>query len=185
MKKICLSLLSLLFVTLPALAEYSGLPEVESESVDWEVSMQNDTAVRAFNEKYQVELKFNISDLLPSSPQCLSNKRIKDVKFTVNIYKTAQDGDFDWAKSFEQMRIRFSGRGKTEERKPYGSNLVKNNIKVNEGQTLNIGTLQFLSPYVCNDIWNAKFYVSDMKAGGRGNLPALEFQIIHAEDKDK
>ena len=183
MKKICLFLFALVFNPFEVSAQESGLPDVVSQSNDWDVSMKSDTTIRAYNEKYEVELLFNISDLLPSSPQCVSNKRIKDIKFTINIYKTAQKGDYDWAKSFEQTRIRFSGRGKTEERKPYGSNLVKNNIKVPAGETVNVGTLQYLSPYTCADIWNATFYVSDMKAGGRGLLPSFEFKIIHAEDK--
>ena len=60
--------------------------------------MKSDTTIRAVNQKYEVELLFNISDLLPSSPQCVSNKRIKDIKFTLNIYKTAQKGDYDWTR---------------------------------------------------------------------------------------
>lgn len=181
MKKICL-IATLIFVACPVFAQESGLPDVKSESTAWEVKLRNNTTVRAFNEKFQIELLFNISDLLPSSPQCLSNKHIKDIKFTVNIYKTVQEGDLDWAKSFEQMRILFSGNGQSEERKPYGSNLVKNNLKVKSGEMLNIGTLQYLSPLTCSDIWNTSFYVSDMKAGGRKILPPLQFTIIPKED---
>lgn len=181
MKKFCF-LIALFFSATTALAQESGLIDVYTESQEWEVSMRDDTTIRAFNAEYAVELLFNISDLLPNSPQCVSNKRIKDIKFTVNIYKTAQDGDYDWAKSFEQMRIRFSGHGKSEDRKPYGSNLVKNNLKVNRGTTVNVGTLQYLSPLTCSDIFGASFYVSDVKAGGKRPLPALQFKIISPKD---
>ena len=104
MKKICLFLFALVFSPFEVSAQESGLPDVESQSNDWDVSMKSDTTIRAYNEKYEVELLFNISDLLPSSPQCVSKKAImtgqnllskrvfafQDVAKQKNVSRTAQ-----------------------------------------------------------------------------------------------
>ena len=181
------SLMTFAFFFLCAFSEMGNQSfefNVETKSTSWVVEMRGSSSVRAFHEPSGTELFFNFSDLMPNSPQCLSNKRIKDIKFTLNIYKKIQKGDYDFAKSFEQTRIRFSGNGKSEERKPYGSNLVKNNLRFSEGETVNIGTLQFLSPITCNDFMNMQLYISDMKAGGRSMLPTLDLKIIPADDNN-
>lgn len=183
MKKLCFVLLCVFGLCgATDLAEQTGELTVKSDNGNWDVSMRSHAVIRAYNPEAEVELSINISDLLPNSPQCVSIKRIKDIKFTVNIYKIAQPGDTDWAKSFEQMRIRFYGPGRPgEERKPYGSNLVKNNLKAQAGQAVNIGTLQYLSPYTCNDVDGLTMRFTDMKAGGRRALPPLEFKIETAK----
>lgn len=158
------------------LAGQAGGISIESNSRDWEVSLRNNSVVRAYNPESQVELIINISSLLPNSPLCVSNKRIKDIKFTVNIYKVAERGDTDWAKSFEKTRIQFWRPGGSEERKVYGSTLIKNNLVFKEGTVVNVGTLQFLSPFTCSDIDGMSMRLSDMRAGGK-SLPSLEFKL--------
>ncbi len=158
------------------LSGQAGNIEVESLNRNWQVSMRNNTTVRAFNEDYQVEILFNLANLLPNSPQCINNKRIKDIQITLNIYKAARRGETNWAKSFEKTRIRFYGRGGMEERKIYGSNLIKNNQRFQPGAVVNIGTLEFLSPYTCQEIDGMSMRVFGMRDGNQ-TLPDLEFKL--------
>ena len=85
-------------------------------------------------------------------------------------------GDDDWAKSFEKTRIQFSRPGGNEERRIYGSTLIKNNAKFQEGDVVNVGTLEFLSPFTCDNLDKTRMRITNMRAGGR-NLPTLDFTI--------
>ncbi|MBQ8870608.1 MAG: hypothetical protein IJ019_04460 [Alphaproteobacteria bacterium] len=145
--------------------------EVVSESHDWEVMMLSNDTIKAYNPSSKLELLINLSNLLPSSPYCVSNKRIKDIKFSISIHKIANKGESNWVKSFEKTKIYFSGNGNFEERKVYGSNLIKNNIKASGG-VINVGTLEFLSPITCDDINNTTLRILGMK-----NIPLLSFNI--------
>lgn len=158
------------------LAGQAGNLELSTQSRDWEVSLRNNSLVRAFNPESQVEIIIDISSLLPNSPLCVSNKRIKDIKFTLNIYKVAEAGDGNWAKSYEKTRIQFWRPGQSDERKVYGSTLIKNNLVFKPGTVVNVGSLQFLSPITCEDIDGMSMRISGMLAGNR-SLPSLEFKI--------
>lgn len=163
------------------LCAFSELPDsgqsltVESDSKDWNVEMLGNSVIKAFNPKGQVEILINVENLLPQSPQCVSNKRIKDIKMTLSIRKVAMPGDRDWAKAFEKTRINFSGSGGGE-RRVYGSNLIKNNYKAQEGAVVNVGTLEFLSPVTCDNLVNSSMRISGMMSQGR-TLPTLSFSI--------
>ncbi len=173
----------IVFFSLVGLTAFSGLAgqaseklEVESDSRTWNVSMNGHSSIRAYNQEAQVEIVINVAPLLPTSPMCMVNKRIKDIKFTLNIYKVADAGESDWAKSFEKMRIRFYRPGASEERKVYGSNLIKNNQRFAQGTVINVGSLEFLSPFTCEDFYNTTMRLTSMRANGRP-LPDLEFTI--------
>lgn len=155
----------------------AGGLQVEANNSDWQVSMRGNSAIRAYNPSSQVEVVVNVADILPSSPLCVSNKRIKDIKMTLNIYKIAAAGDDNWAKAFEKTRINFSRPGESAERKIYGSTLIKNNLKFPAGTVVNIGTLEFLAPFVCGDVNNTTMRISGMKAGYRA-LPPLDFTLL-------
>ena len=124
----------LLFVTaffglcgFESLSDELGQFEVENKTQNaWEVE-QNSTEIKAYNKEFDLELKFYVDNFMPNSPLCLSNKRIKDIKFDVDIYKRAQKGDMNWAKMVDRMRILFTNIGFSEEKRVYGSNLIKNN----------------------------------------------------------
>ena len=111
---------------------------------------------------------------MPNSPFCITNKRIKDIKFDIDIYKRVQKGDTDWSKMVDRMRIVFSNTGFSEQKRIYGSNLLKNNTTAKVGETVHIGTLQFLSPLTCEKVNNMKMSVSGITVRGRA-LPPLEF----------
>lgn len=153
--------------------------EVENNNKNWEVEYNGNASVRAYHPESEVEIMINLSSLLPSAPLCVSNKRIKDIKFTLNIFKIAQRGDSDWAKSFEKTRISFSRPGESEERRLYGSVLIKNNAKFQVGDVVNIGSLEFLSPFTCDKLDKTRFRITNMRAGGRA-LPTLDFTIALA-----
>ena len=60
--------------------------EVENKSTNsWEIE-QSGSVVKALNKDSQMELTFYVDSFMPNSPQCLSNKRIKDIKFEIDIY---------------------------------------------------------------------------------------------------
>ncbi|MBQ7303583.1 MAG: hypothetical protein IJW75_01515 [Alphaproteobacteria bacterium] len=175
MKKIFYCLICFLFLCgFTPLSSLRGSLFVSSKSADWEVS-NSGANIRAFNQKAKVELIFNLSDLLPNSPYCVSNKRIKDIKFRVSIHKIAKKGETDWEKSFGRTKIYFSGKGGSRERRVYGSNLIKNNIKASGG-VINVGTLEFLSPITCENIDNMTMRILGMK-DGRQNIQPLTFTI--------
>ena len=138
----------------------------------WEIE-QNGSVIKAYNENSETELTIYVDTFMPSSPQCLSNKRIKDIKFDVDIYKKAQRGDGNWVKMVDRAKITFIGKGYSEERNVYGSNLIKNDLTFKIGDVVHIGTLQFLMPYPCKDIDGLKMRISNIKAQGRP-LPTLE-----------
>ena len=85
--------------------------EIENKTpTAWEVE-QSTTEIKAYNPTAEIELTFYVYNFMPNSPQCLSNKRIRDIKFDIDIYKKAQKGDSAWAKMVERMRILFTNRG--------------------------------------------------------------------------
>lgn len=150
--------------------------EVSSNSTAWEVKTAGTSLIRAYNQSSETEIIINVSNLLPNSPKCLSNKRIKDIKITLDIRKIAQKGDSNWAKSYEKTRIRFSSPQGSQECRIYGSNLMKNNLKVSVGSTVNIGTLEFLAPFTCDDFLSSSMQIYGMSANGRP-LPTLDITI--------
>jgi hypothetical protein len=162
-----------------ALSGFSGLSDQAEKDVlqaktsnpYWQVEMQGGSSVRAYNESAGLELTINLDTVLPSSPQCLSNKKIKDVKMSIRIRKVAQKGDTDWQKSFEKTRILFGSGGERAERKAYGSSLVKNNLKVSLGTIVNVGTLEFLAPFPCRELSKTSMRLSGMLSGGRAVVP--------------
>lgn len=158
------------------LKDRSNEMKVESNSPDWEVSMRGNSSVRAYDPKAELELIIDISNLLPSSVACVSNKRIKDIKFSINVYKIAQAGDSNWAKAFERTRILFRSRSGTTEKKLYGSNFVKNNLNFSPGTFVNIGRMDFLAPYVCEDINGLNMRLTGMK-GMAVPIPPLDLTI--------
>lgn len=164
-----------------SLISQSGSLEVESKNQQWEVSKASNAVIKAFNSDSQTELLIDLSDLLPTSPYCVSNKKIKDIKISVTINKIADENESNWEKSFEKTHIYFSGKKDSADRKVYGSNLIKNNHKAKKG-ALTVGTLYFLSPITCYDIDNMKMKISGMKDGYK-NLPILDFTIKFPEQK--
>ena len=148
--------------------------EVENKTPNaWEVE-QNTTEIKAYNKEFDFELTFYVDNFMPNSPQCLSNKRIKDIKFDIDIYKRAQKGDSGWTKMVERMRILFTNTGFSEEKRIYGSNLTKNNANFEIGQVVHIGTLQFLAPLTCEKVNGMTMRVTGITVRGR-TLPPLEF----------
>lgn len=150
--------------------------EIENNNKSWKIERNGSASVRAYYPEAQVEIMVNLGTLLPTAPLCVSNERIKDIKFNINIFKVAMRGDSDWAKSFEKTRIQFSRPGESEERRIYGSTLVKNNAKFSEGAVVNIGTLEFLAPFPCDKLDKTRIKLINMRAGNR-NLPALDFTV--------
>ena len=58
--------------------------EVENKTQNaWEVE-QSTTEIKAYNKEFDFEMTFYVDNFMPHSPQCLSNKRIKDIKFDFN-----------------------------------------------------------------------------------------------------
>ena len=171
MKKFFVGLIVFFLTGFSSLSSMGQALEVVSESNSWEVSMQSNALIKAYNPNAKVELLIDLNNLLPTSPYCVSNKHIKDIKFTVSIHKIADKGESNWTKSFEKTRIYFLGSKKSYERKVYGSNLIKNNFKAGGG-IINVGTLEFLSPITCDDINNTTLRISGMK-----NIPLLSFKI--------
>lgn len=177
MKKVFLVLISVMTLCgFSELAQQGSGPEVIANTSKWEVQMRGNSSVRAFNQDHQVEVIVNFPDVLPNSPLCLSNKRIKDIKMTLDIHKVAAAGESNWEKSFEKTKMRFSGRKGSEERKVYGSMLIKNNLKFEAGTVVNVGTLEFLAPFTCDDFFPIRMIVTGMKVQGR-ELPSLDFTI--------
>lgn len=177
MKKI-----SFLLVMLWGLCGFTGLSgqvgnnfEVKSENRDWEVAMSG-SSIKAYNSNAELELALDIGNMMPDSPMCVSNERIKDIKITLSIYKVARAGEKDWQKAFEKTRIYFSRSGGSAERKVYGSSLIKNDAVFNAGTVVNVGTLTFLSPFVCNDVNGLRIRISGMKSGYR-NVSPLDFTV--------
>lgn len=147
--------------------------EVENKSpFNWEIQ-QNGGVIKAFNANSQLELTFYVDTFMPNSPQCLSNKRIKDIKFEIDVYKRAQKGDSSWAKMVERARILFSGYGFREEKRVYGSNLIKNNASFKIDEVVHIGTLQFLAPLTCEKVDNMRMSISGFTVRGR-SVPPLD-----------
>lgn len=154
--------------------------KVESKTPEWEVVSETQSVIKAFNPQYNLQFTFNVAPFLPDSPQCRNFKRIKDIKYRINIYKVASAQDTNWTRSFSQMRITFSGNGIVQETRVYGSNLIKDNYKAKTGSTVNVGTLDFLAPIVCKDINNTTVHVSGMKSG-KQTIPPLTFKITYQE----
>ncbi|MBO4284816.1 MAG: hypothetical protein J5895_01110 [Alphaproteobacteria bacterium] len=142
---------------------------------DWEIK-QTGSSINAYNKAFDFELVFYVDSIIPSSPQCVSNKRIKDIKFNIDVYKRAQQGDTGWAKMVERMQIRFVGIGYDVQKKIYGSNLTKNNASYALGEVVHIGTLQFLAPYPCKQINNMTMKVTDLRVKNE-RIPALEMRF--------
>ena len=114
--------------------------EVVSNNKAWEVSTLSNALIKAYNPASQIELMIDLNNILPSSPYCVLNKHIKNIRFTVSIYKIANKGEKNWAKSFEKTKIYFYSRFGYDERKVYDSNLIRNNITATGG-VINVGTL--------------------------------------------
>lgn len=150
--------------------------EVENKTPTfWEVE-QDSTKIKALNNDFEFELTFYVDNFMPRSPQCISNKRIKDIKFDVDVYKRAQKGDSNWQKMIDRMRIDFSNTGFFEEKKVYGSNLIKNNASFRVGDVVHIGTLQFLAPLTCEKVDKMTMKVTGIVIRGK-KLPPLEMQL--------
>lgn len=150
--------------------------EVENKTpAFWEVE-QDSTKIKALNSNFEFELTFYVDNFMPRSPQCISNKRIKDIKFDVDVYKRAQKGDSNWQKMIDRMRIDFSNAGFFEEKKVYGSNLIKNNASFKVGDVVHIGTLQFLAPLTCEKVDKMTMKVMGIVVRGK-SLPPLEMQL--------
>lgn len=165
-----------------ALCGFGGLAEqaggnfgAESANNDWQVQM-NGSTVKAYNQSNQLEVNLDMANMMPNAPLCVSGDKIKDIKISMNIYKQAQTGDRNWQKSFERTKIYFSRPGGSAERKVYGSSLIKDNLTFKEGTVVNVGSLTFLSPFVCNEVDGLRMRISGMKAGYR-TAPALDFTI--------
>lgn len=175
MKRILCSVLSFMFLCgfIP-LSSLNGGIEVTTNSPGWEIDTSNST-IKAYNEKSKTELTINLADLLPSSVYCVSNKKVKDIKISVLIHKIASEGEGNWEKSFEKTKIYFSGKGSSDERKVYASNLIKDNNRVSAG-VVTVGTLDFLSPITCKDIDNMTMRIYGMKDGNR-NIDTLILKI--------
>lgn len=174
MKKYLALCLSTLFIY--GFTSLSGnLNEFKIENkttLDWETESSG-TSVKAYNKQYDLELVFNVSPFMPSSALCTSNKRIKDIKFDINIYKKMQKGDAKFGKMVERMRINFSSPGFSEEKRIYGSDLVKDSVTFEVGQTVQIGTLYFLAPLTCKKIDQMKMRITNITIQGRP-VPPLE-----------
>ena len=150
--------------------------EIENKTpTTWEVE-QSTTEIKAYNPTADMELTFYVNTFMPNSPQCLSNKRIRDIKFDIDVYKKAQKGDTGWHKMIERMRILFTNRGFSEEKRVYGSNLLKSNGVFKVGEVVHIGTLQFLAPLTCEKVDNMKMRVTGLTVRGK-QLPPLEIQF--------
>ncbi|MBR2299991.1 MAG: hypothetical protein IJ870_05410 [Alphaproteobacteria bacterium] len=150
--------------------------DVENKSPSaWEVETQN-AQIKAYNATYDLELTLYVNSFMPNSPQCLSNKRIKDIKFEIDFYKKVQKGDTNWAKMVERVRLNFTGSGISEEKKVYGSNLLKNNAPAKIGSVVHIGSLLFLSPLTCEKVDNMRLKLTGIVIRGRV-LPPLELQF--------
>ena len=175
MKKIICSVISFLF-----LCGFSSLSSLNSgvvattDSSGWEVEASGAT-IKAYNGKSKVELDIDISRILPSSVLCVSNKRIKDIKFTVSIHKFTKEGEGNWSKSFGKTRIFFSGKGGSGEKKVHTVNLIKDNY-ISSGGIINVGTLEFISPITCNNIDDMTMKISGMKDGNT-NIAPLTIKI--------
>lgn len=177
MKKFLLSAIAFLGLCgFESLSDQIDKFEVENKTPNaWEVE-QSSTEIKAYNEEFEFELTFYVDNFMPNSPQCLSSKRIKDIKFDIDIYKRAQRGDSNWIKMVERMRILFSKTGFSEEKRIYGSNLTKNNATFEVGQVVHIGTLQFLAPLTCEKVDQMSMRVTGITVRGR-TLPPLEFSF--------
>lgn len=158
-----------------SLVGQSGTLDVESKNQHWEASRVSNAVIKAFNTDSQTELLIDLSNLLPTSPYCISNKKIKDIKISVTINKIAKENESNWEKAFGKTHIYFSGKTDSADRKIHGSNLIRNNHKAKKGP-LTVGTLEFLAPITCNNIDNMKIKISGMKNGNK-NLPTLDFTI--------
>lgn len=173
---------SFLLAALWGLCGFTGLSNqtggsftAQSENRDWEVQMSG-SSIKAYNQDNQLEVVLDIGNMMPSAPLCVSGDKIKDIKINLNIYKVAQAGEKNWQKAFEQTKIYFSRSGGSAERKVYGSSLIKDNLTFKEGTVVNVGSLTFLSPFVCNEVDGLRMRIIGMKAGYR-NAPTLDFTI--------
>lgn len=147
--------------------------EIENKTTaEWETELSG-TTVKAYNKRYELELDFDASPFMPSSTLCISNKRIKDIKFTVNIYKKMQKGDTKFAKMVERMRINFMAPGISKEKRVYTSTLIGDRVTLNIGDTVPVGKLYFLAPITCNDVNQMRMRITDINVQGR-SVPPLE-----------
>ena len=154
------------------------LDEIEIENKtkqNWETKLSG-AAISAYNKQYDLELHFDLSALLPSSTWCVSNKRIRDIKFNVKVYKKMQKGDAKFARMVDRMKINFFAQGYSEEVKVYTSNLIGHHVSFNVGDTVPVGTLYFLAPFVCKDVDQMKMRITDITVQGR-RVPPLEIML--------
>lgn len=177
MKNILVLLFSFFFLTgFESLSDELHTFEIENKTpATWEVE-QDSTKIKAYNQAFDFELTFYVDTFMPNSPQCISNKRIKDIKFDIDVYKRAQKGDYNWAKMIERMRILFTNTNFVEEKRVYGSNLIKNNATFKLGEIVHIGTLQFLAPLTCDKVNMMTMKVTGIVVKGKA-LPPLEMQF--------
>lgn len=149
---------------------------VDNDSADdWEVSIET-LGIKAYHAASETEVWLAVDAFMPNSPLCLSNKRIRDIKFDVIIYKVAHKGDSNWSKMVNRMQIQFIGKGYNEQRRIYGSTILKDSAQVKVGETVNVGTLQFLAPYPCRDADQMRMRVSNIIVRGRA-LPTLDIKL--------
>ncbi len=182
MKKI-VSLLCVTFALcgFESLSDQADLFNIEvPQSTRWVVE-KNGSVIKAYYPPKEIELTFYVDSFMPNSQQCLSNKRIKDIKFDVDVYKRFQKGDTNFAKMVERMKINFKGRTFNQENKVYGSNLITKNLSFKEGEIVHVGTLQFLAPYPCEYVNDMQMRITNISPQRGETLPALEwtFKIRH------
>ena len=149
--------------------------EVVSNNKAWDVFILSNALIKAYNPASQIELMIDLNNILPSSPYCVLNKHIKNIRFTVSIYKIANKGEKNWFKSFVKTKIYFYSQTKSEERKVYSPNLIKNNTCA-KGGAINVGSLDFLAPITCNNIENIRMKIIGMKDKNQ-IIPALDYTI--------
>ena len=159
--------------------DYKGITEpvhtytIENKS-DPSWSLLLDTmGIKAHHTPSDTELWLYVDSFMPNSPQCLTNKRIRDIKFDIDVYKVAQKGDSNWSKMVNRMKIQFTGKNYNEQKRVYGSNILKDSASFKIGEIVNVGTLQFLAPYPCKDVDQMKMTISNIIVKGRP-LPPLE-----------
>ena len=164
-----------------SLSDQASTIIVETKNSDWEIANSSGAVVKAFHKESQTEFSINLSSLLPTSTYCMSNKKVKDIKFDISIHKVAKEGETNWEKAYEKTIVKFSGKAGTKEKKVQYLNLIKNNFKAKAG-VLNIGKIEFISPFTCDEIDDMNIRISGMKNGNK-NLPAINFKIKIPENQ--
>jgi hypothetical protein len=158
--------------------------DIETTGTDWTVKFNNDLRLEAYNQASELTLAIDIAQLLPESYKCLSAKKIRDIRFPITISKIVQQGDGNWTRAFSKATMTFSSRLGRKENKVDSANLLKNGLKRPLGTQLNVGTISFLAPFVCDDFIDSSMKLSGIRLGGRAVAP-LEFKIVRGLPPEK